>query len=288
MHLEASFIARPDGRRVFFAEYGPRDGAPVVFFHGGPGCRQPSVPRQEEIATEVGVRLVCPERPGFGDSTRHPGRSLATVVADTEALADALGLERFAVLGYSAGGPHALACGALLGARVGRVVTLGCGASPDDPALARQMDWPRRGLHLLARRVPWLLRALYRHLPDAKRHPDKLARRLLAGFRGPDRAVLERPEIFRWMSQFTATALAQGADGMADEVLVLMRPWGFDVAAIGAPTLLWMGSEDAASPPAVAQALAAMIRGSEVRIVDGEGHLCLFDHFATILASARA
>jgi pimeloyl-ACP methyl ester carboxylesterase len=147
------------------------------------------------------------------------------------------------------------------------------------------MDWPRRVLRQLALRTPWLLRLMYRSLPDSRRHPERLVRKMLAGLGPPDRAVLARPDMFRLIVDHTAAALEAGVDGMADEVLLLTRPWGFALDAITTPVTLWCGTEDTAAPPAMAEHLAARIPGAELRRIDGEGHLALLDHFAEILAS---
>lgn len=248
----------------------------------------PIVPEQHETAAAAGIRLVCVERPGFGESTRHPQRTLPDWADDVATFTAALGLRRLSILGYSAGGPHALVCAARLADRVTRAVVVGCGAPWDLPELVTEMDWPRRMLRLLAQRAPWLLRLTYRSLPDPQKHPEKLTRKMLAGLPPLDREVLERPEIFRLGVEHTAIGLQHGFDGMADEVCVLARPWGFDLEDIAVPVTLWCGTEDTAAPLAQAEYLADQIPGAELRRLEGEGHLCLFDHWTEILASTRA
>lgn len=260
----------------------------MLFFHGGPGSRLPIVPNQSESAAVRGVRLLCVERPGFGESTRQPSRTLIGWADDVAAFADELELDRFAVIGYSAGGPHALVCAARLPDRLTCAVAVGCGAPWDRPELASQMDLPRRMLRLLARRAPWLLRWTYRSLPDAQKHPEKLVRKLLAGLPPPDRDVLSRPEVFRLGVQHTAAGMLRGVDGMADEVCLLASPWGFELGAISLPVTLWCGTEDTAAPLAQAEYLAAAIPHAELRRIEGEGHLCLFDHWPEMLESARS
>lgn len=282
------FVLLPDRRKLAWAEYGDPDGRPVLYLHGGPGSRVPVVPDQNETATAAGIRLVCVERPGFGESTRHPERTLLDWADDVAIFTAALGMGRFSVIGYSAGGPHALVCAARLADRVTRAVAVGCGVPWDLPELAAQMDWPRRMLRLLAQRAPWLLRLTYRSLPDPRTHPEKLTRKLLAGLPPPDREVLARPEIFRLGVEHTAAGLQHGFDGMADEVCLLASPWGFDLKDLAVPVTLWCGTEDTAAPLGQAEYLAGHIPDAELRRIQGEGHLCLFDHWTEILASARA
>lgn len=268
----------PDGRKLAWAQYGDASGRPVLFFHGGPGSRLPLFPGQGDVE----VRLICVERPGFGESTRHPQRTLAGWADDVAAFADAIGLERFSVIGYSAGGPHALACASKLGERLTGAAAVGCGA----PADMQGMDWRRRVLYFMARRAPWLLRLTYRSLPDPKKHPEKLVRKMLAGLPEPDRKLLERPEIFRAGVEQTVEGVKHGFDGMIDEVTLLAKPWGFDLSSIKAPVTLWCGTEDTAAPMSMSEYLAANIPGARLRRAEGKGHLCIIEHWPEILGSA--
>jgi pimeloyl-ACP methyl ester carboxylesterase len=271
-----------------WAEEGDPSGPTVLFFQGAPASRLPLCPRQGEVASALGVRLITVERPGYGVSTRHPARTLLGWADDVAALANALGLERFAIIGFSAGGPHALACAAQLGERVTRVVVVGCGGPWDLPELARHMDWPRRVLRLLGRRAPGLLRFVYGRFARLRRDPEKLLLRMLAGLSAPDQEVIRRPEILRVAATQTAAALAPGLDGMADEVLLLAQPWGFDLSTITVPVTLYCGTLDSAAPLVQAQYLAAHLLRAELHRLEGEGHLCIIPHWDEILAAARA
>lgn len=275
----ANHSTLPDGRTLAWAEYGNAAGRPVLFFHGGPGSRLPLFPGQGD----VDARLICVERPGFGESTRHPGRTLTGWADDVAAFADAIGLERFSVIGYSAGGPHALVCAARLEDRLTSAVAVGCGA----PADMKGMDWRRRLLFFMARRAPWLLRLTYRSLPDPKKHPEKLVRTMLAGLPEPDRKLLERPEIFRAGVEQTIEGVKQGFDGMIDEVMLLARPWGFDLASVKVPVTLWCGTEDTAAPPSMSGYLAAHIPNARLQLIEGKGHLGIIEHWTEILESSR-
>jgi pimeloyl-ACP methyl ester carboxylesterase len=130
------------------------------------------------------------------------------------------------------------------------------------------------------------LRATYRLLPDPGRHPEKLTRKLLAGLPPVDREVLGRPEVFELGTSHTAAGVINGFDGMADEVMLLAGPWGFELSSIGVPVTLWCGTEDTAAPPVQSEFLARVIPGARLITVEGEGHLCIFDHWSEILASA--
>jgi pimeloyl-ACP methyl ester carboxylesterase len=129
-------IGSPDGRTLEAVEEGDPDGTLVVFHHGSPGAAVPFEPFGR-AAAERGIRLVTISRAGFGASTRHSGRIVADAAADAAALADHLGAERFLTMGWSGGGPHALACAALLPDRVRAAATI-AGVAPYD---AQGLDW---------------------------------------------------------------------------------------------------------------------------------------------------
>src|SRR3954454_24933753 len=125
-----STIALPDGRTLAYAEWGDPQGRPVISCHGTPGCRLNRHPNQE-LVRSTGARVITFDRPGYGQSTRRPGRAVVDVVEDVARLADHLGLEDFAVVGGSGGGPHALAVAALLAGRVTRAASV-VGVAPYD------------------------------------------------------------------------------------------------------------------------------------------------------------
>jgi pimeloyl-ACP methyl ester carboxylesterase len=123
MDSATQFIRRPDKAPICFADFGPPHGYPVMFLHQSPGCRLSM--RWSDLVASLGGRLVSYDRPGCGQSPRARGRSVIDCLPDVEAVADALGLAEFAVVGYSGGAPHALAVGARLGSRVSRIACYG-------------------------------------------------------------------------------------------------------------------------------------------------------------------
>ena len=151
----------PDGRRLGFSEAGDSAGAPLLYFHGNPGSRLDfTSDRYDEAFGAAGVRFIAADRPGFGLSDPKPGRGHADWPADVSRLADALGLDRFAVLGYSRGGRYALACAALIPERLTAVGVLSAVTSPDMPGFARVFPRFVRIDQAFARRAPglWILR----------------------------------------------------------------------------------------------------------------------------------
>ncbi len=261
-------IATPDGRTLAVAEWGDPTGLPVVAIHGTPGGRLGRF-RDPGIYARNGVRRISFDRAGYGASSRRPGRRVVDVVEDVRAIADALGLARFAVTGRSGGGPHALACAALLADRVtrclavvsiapfdaeGLVWTAGMTAgnvteaelSLAGEAAIRSKLEPDR-LEILAR-----VAAGEDHLPDDYQVSES------------DRAQMQKDRAV--FAELIRDALRDGVDGWVDDDLAFVAPWGFDLASIAVPTLLWYGHGDTLVPGAHGDWLAAHIPGVATRV----------------------
>jgi pimeloyl-ACP methyl ester carboxylesterase len=274
-------VGLPDGRRVVYADLGDPAGYPVLSCHGGLTCRL-DVVTAHAAARRAGVRIVSPDRPGVGRSARRPGRTVADWVADASAVADRLGLEHFSVLGWSMGGPYALACAALLPDRV-RVAVVVAGGVP--------LDWPCAG-GTFPDRLDARLLQLARERPGTAELVVAASRGLaqdpagwLAGARRTmppvDVAAIERVGV-----ELFTRAVAEGlADpgGVVDEYLAYDAPWGFRHEDVGRPVRLWQGSADTVVPPSWSEAAAARLPRAELRVVEGAGHLVALDHWEAVL-----
>jgi pimeloyl-ACP methyl ester carboxylesterase len=269
-----------DGRRLGFAEWGAPDGRPVLWHPGTPGSRL-TFPAPE-VAARLGLRIVATERPGFGRSDPQPGRSILDWPKDLTALADHLGISRFAVAGWSGAGPYLLAAAHRLPERVTTVAMIGCIGPLDAPDAERGMAWSRRAYFALLRRTPKLAAALVRTAFD-RRNVEPFYRAMTRGLAEVDQKVLSRPEV--WSAQIAAVseALAPGFDGFFAELRLAAAPWGFSLAEIRPPVYLWHGTEDASTPLSMAQYMASRLPHATLRILEGEGHFLLFDHAEQIL-----
>jgi pimeloyl-ACP methyl ester carboxylesterase len=264
-----------DGRVIRVAELGDPDGAPVVFHHGWPGCRL-LPPSFDEAARERRVRLISYDRAGYGGSSPKPGRRIADAAADTATVADALGVARFTVWGVSGGGPHALACGALLRERVTAVAAVSGFAPADTPGLVftEGMGEPSRAEFPLAaqgREVyePFVREAVAGWLATP---PERVDERLDGLLTGPDPELLAGP-LARYLHESATEALRAGIDGWLDDGLATVAPWGFDPAHVTVPLLLLQGAHDLMVPPAHALALAGMIPRATLMLEPDDGHL---------------
>lgn len=222
----------------------------------------------------MGVRLIAFDRPGYGKSDRNPGRRVADGAADVCEVADALGLDRFAVLGRSGGGPHALACAALLPDRVTRVAVLvGLSETAHDSVgrWSKQMAGFNRRAYLAAERGTNAVTAGLA-AERFRRDPTLLIHELYAELTESDRWVLGDMGIRRLLVSSWAEGIRRSADGWVDDLLAFVTPWGFDPGEIATPTLVWHGADDRFSPVGHAQALGERIPGCQVVIQPGRGH----------------
>jgi len=277
-------LTLPDGRTLAYAEYGDPAGRPLFFMQGAPSSRLFHHP-DASIARGLGVRLILADRPGFGLSTFQPGRRILDWPADVAALADALGIGRFAVAGISAGGPYAAACAYAIPQRLTRVGLIAAGGPPDAPgALTGAASIRRIGYHL-GRRAPWLLRPLFWLTMNPGRDPERFSRRYAAGGAPADEEIMARPEIHAMFMCNYAEATRAGVRGFAWEVGLMARPWAFRLEEIVAPVTLWHGELDASTPPAMARYMAQAIPGCRATFLPNQGHLFIFDHWGEMLAA---
>jgi pimeloyl-ACP methyl ester carboxylesterase len=273
------------GRRLSTQACGDPDGRPVFLLHGTPGSRLGPRPRSA-ILHRLGVRLISFDRPGYGLSDRMAGRRVADAAADVLAIADAYGLKKFAVVGRSGGGPHALACAALLPERTTRVAVL-VGIAPHG---ADGLDWfdgmtqsnvmeftaAANGYEDIAAHTKAVAKAV-------RADPASLIARLQAELPAPDRRVVADSGIRSMLIQTYAEALRMSDYGWIDDALAFCSPWGFDPATVTVPVLLWHGASDVFSPASHARWLAERITSAAVVVQAGAAHFGALDVLPDIL-----
>jgi pimeloyl-ACP methyl ester carboxylesterase len=282
-------VPTPDGRSLEVLVSGTEDGFPLVSHHGTP---QGAV-HDEAMAAAArsrGLRLVQFSRPGYGASSRRPdGATTATVAddaADVTAILDHLGLGEFVTLGWSGGGPRALACAAMLPGRCLAAVS-GVGLAPEeefDGELTDGMGGENVAEFGAARQGS---EALTKLLEDVAVNTFTATAADVADALGTlappvDRAALTG-DVAEWVAATFRRAGVQGIAGWHDDDLTLLLPWGFAVRDITVPVSVWQGTEDKMVPFAHAEWLAANIPGARRHLVEGEGHLSLMKRMPEIL-----
>lgn len=282
-HEQQAILDLPGGRRLSYALLGAA-GGPAVVVLDGPGSRG-LARAAADSAAEHGIQLVAPDRPGFFDSSPVPGRTIGDWAADHAALLDALGIERAGILAQSGGTPYALTAAAALPERTTALAFTGPLAPLDQQgALAEAGKQFRSGVKL-GRRAPWLLRFLMRRMAaQARKNPEKVAMNVVPTDAAADLAVLAEPHWRDLHVQATREILSR-PDALAQEILLIGRPWGIDFSRITAPAAYWVGERDRTHPPAHARRLAARL-GGEVTVVPEAATFGLLPHYGDALAFA--
>jgi pimeloyl-ACP methyl ester carboxylesterase len=263
------------GGTLGFREFGTRDGTPLIFFHGWPGSSAQGI-FLDRVAQERGLRVISLDRPGLGNSSRIPERTLLHVPPLLDELADALELGPCDVLGMSGGGPYALACAWALPHRV-RTAVICCGAPPLDSPEARRKFWILyRALMAVHDRFPRVVQSMLAPaaLAGRIRLPWPLMR-LAALTMGPrDREFLSNKARFDEFYPSFRDAMRSGHRAIYDDGRCYAQPWPFDVAQIRVPVRIWHGSQDPNFHHSLAERLASRIPGAVFHLRE-EGHYSL-------------
>jgi pimeloyl-ACP methyl ester carboxylesterase len=268
-------LATPDGRTLHVYDTGGT-GLPVFWHHGTPNIGEPPEPLFP-AAERLGIRWVSYDRPGYGGSSARRGRDVASAADDVASIADALGIERFGVMGHSGGGPHALACAGLLPDRVVAVVAV-AGPAPFD---ADGLDWfagmAASQLASLGAAAAGRAAKEEYETSDGGHDPE---------FIPADLATLQGP--WSWVLDVIVAAVEAGPAGRIDDDLAFVSPWAFDVAQLVAPVLLLHGGRDRMVPAAHSVWLARRCAAAELRLSPGDGHLSILDSAGSALEWLRA
>ena len=257
-----------DGRRlhIYDTRSDDADASLTVFWHHGtPNLGEPPEPLLP-TAAERGIRWVSHDRPGYGGSSPHPGRDVASAAADVSAIADALRIGRFAVIGHSGGGPHALACGAVLSDRVIGAVSV----SGLAPFGVQGLDWfagmGAAGAGEL-RAAAGGRKALEDYLASTEFDPEL--------FTPADHAALKGA--WSWLGAVAGRAMKGGPGGMVDDDLAYVAPWGFDPGQVRPPVLILQGGQDRIAPSSHGRWLARQIRSAELWLRPDDGHISVLN-----------
>jgi pimeloyl-ACP methyl ester carboxylesterase len=268
-------IILSDGRRLSFAEFGDRQGKPVFYFHGFPGSRL-EAKLAEKISLDTHIRFIGIDRPGYGFSSVKPERTISDWADDVSELADALGIDRFSILGVSGGGPYAAACACKIPDRL-EAAGIICGMGPVDIAgLMRAMSWTyRQGLRL-ASRFPAIATALFPFSAFFFRYyPGCMLSLLSRKVAAPDKIALKNNELIKVLSASLREAFRCSLRWPARDAVLYSRPWGFRLQDIRIRVHLWHGEMDRIVPPEIPRYMARTIPDCRATFYGNEGHFSI-------------
>jgi pimeloyl-ACP methyl ester carboxylesterase len=279
----------PDGRKLAYAQFGRPDGRPVFWFHGSPSSRMEPLLVGEEALRSAGLRIIAPDRPGMGGSDFKPGRRFVDWPADVLALADALKIDRFAVLGNSGGGPYVAVCAAKIPQRIRAAVIVSGGWRMDWPESTKGLPLPNRVTMFLARRARFVLQPLLAAMGgiaqgEREKELAGLAKRVPAAdyeaFAGPGR-----------LEAFGLTmreAMRQGGRGAAWDLGLYVRDFGFRLDEVRMPLTLFHGDQDKnALLPSVRRAVT-LLPNARLNVLPNEAHLSTLCNHIGAIAEALA
>jgi pimeloyl-ACP methyl ester carboxylesterase len=274
-----------DGRRLAYAEYGDPQGKPIFFFHGTPGSRLFHHP-DASVAASAGARIIAIDRPGFGRSDFKPGRTLLDWPNDVVQLADALDIQRFAVMGYSGGGPYAAVCALCIPDRLTAAGLVSSIAPLDNPQITRGMQGMGHLFFSLDRHFPplaklgcWLMCTTWRH------NPDLYFRSQINGLRNSQEAQTWLPKMKAMLTADFIEAVRAGTQGITWDLELLARPWDFHLHVITADVFLWHGESDTQAPLVMGKRLASAIPHCRATFFPKEGHWAIYSHWQEILTA---
>jgi pimeloyl-ACP methyl ester carboxylesterase len=253
-----------DGRDLQVYDTGDDGGTVVIWHHGTPQTGEPPAPLFAEFGHR-GIRCISYDRPGYGGSVPRDDRDVATAAADVAAITDTLDVDKFATIGISSGGPHALACAALMPGRVTRAVTVAAPA----PFAADGLDWFAEMADAPAARMR--AGALGRAAVEAHLSTAGFAS---GSFTMSDFNALVKE--WRWLGEVSEQALAQGLRGVVDDVLSMVTPWGFGPTDVQVPVLVVHGADDRIVPRTHGEWLAHQL-GAELWLRPGDGHVAVLN-----------
>lgn len=275
----------PDGRTLAYAQYGVPDGKAVFFFHGIPGSRTFRPP--DETTTKLGVRLICVDRPGYGESTFYSPRTILDWPKDIVQLAGHLGIDKFSIAGHSGGGPYVAACAYALPERIIAAASVS-GAGPiDSPGALEHMDGLNRMGFRVGRYMPWLLwqLAVWAFYREGHRRPETVMERDAATRPRADAELWKVDSIREVCYASVIEAFRHGTKGHAWEARLLSRPWNISLDQIRVPYHLWHGTADRTTPIQMGRYLASKIPNCGLHIYEDEAHLLIFPRWQEILST---
>lgn len=274
----------PDSEfQIAWSEYGRPDGTPVFYFHGMPGSSLEAM-SVDSIARDLNLRLIAPERPGYGDSASRIDFSLQDWPLLISELAEQLKLDHFSILGYSGGGPYALACAHYMPSRINRIVLVSSPAPLSSKVMRQNINADFKPLFELAATDH---AAALQQLSPMVASAEVLMGIMQAPLSGSDKTLFEQDEFRKNYLQNLSRAIQQGSSGFINDLRCLYLPWPFDLEDIQLPIDIWHGRNDINIGFPVAEFLTDAMRNASPHFLHNSGHFFIFSHWKEILESLK-
>ena len=278
--MRDSLFILNDGRKLGYIEYGNPDGLPIFLFHGTPGSRIFGL-EDEPLIQKENLRVITPERPGYGVSDPLKDREIISFPQDIEELANSLEIGTFHVAGVSGGGPYALSCACKLPNRILSVTLIGSATPTDMKGYFKGMSLGNKFALALSKYFPYLLKPIYKYAASLyRKNPEKLFDGLKSQLCEWDLAVLEKMKEKGRMKGFTEhirEAYKQGSKAAYTDTLLVSKPWNITFEHIKAPIFMWHGESDTLMPIHPAKQFSKILPNCQSNFISGAGHFLLED-----------
>jgi pimeloyl-ACP methyl ester carboxylesterase len=278
-----NLITLPDGRKFAYAEFGKPDGYPVFYFHGTPSSRLEPLMIGDEAFLQYGLRVIAPDRPGMGESDFQPNREFSDWPKDVAYLSDALGLEKFSVLGVSGGGGYVAVCAAKIPEKLSKVV-IAAGAWRIDSEAMKAIGFPMNLMWQVAAHAPIFLSFFFKMMSQQpKGNSEKDSTPPDSIMPAADHAAMAQPGRAAAFQRSLSEALTQGNKGPVRDIRLYVRKWDFDVAEIRIPLILFHGEQDRNFSVSLVKQMANNLPHVQLMTYPEDGHISIFvNHFDEI------
>ncbi len=284
--MEDKTIQLKTGRLLAYTDYGDNNDTPVFFIHGNPGSR---LIRRKEIETVLmmNARLITPDRPGYGFSDFCPERKLTDFPDDIAQLADALHIDKFALFGFSAGGPYVAACAYKIPERITNAAIISGSAPIDRKGACEGMNKAWRTSFEMSKILPSSILRLMIWMQAKKilHTPDDAITELGAILSDADKKVLRNPDVKEWFKATYTEAVRHGVKGWTKEAKIIVSPWGFKLEDIPINVDLWYWEDDPVTPIQMGKYMENKIPKTHARFLPGGGHFSIIDSWEKIIES---
>ena len=273
--LGQGLIELSDGRHLSFYEYGVDTGNPVFYFHGFPGSHlDTEIFNADELARKFNLRIIACDRPGYGDSESDPDRALLDWPDDVVAVADHLNLDNFSVLGYSGGGPYALACAYKIPDRLDQVVVVS-GMAPFDANMAKN------GMSMFIPKMPGFLQNVILNgmAKSIKEDPEELITKMNKNIPAIDQEAMKDPVIKQAFINLIGEAFKQGSGGSKTDAEIYKSEWGFELEQINHPIQSWHGEADLNILIETAEDVASKLPNCKFESFPNQAHISIMAQY---------
>ena len=283
-------ISLDDGRKLSFAEYGPENGKPFILFHGSPGSR---ISEDHPLLYKLGIRMIYPERPGYGQSSPYPNASFRSWSEDVASLIKHLKIDTASIGGVSGGGPYALACAALIPGKVETLSLIASAAPADIPGYKENMALSNKMGYIINKYTPFLVRWVSQNFAkNLRKHPYKTIKQINQQLCPSDQNILDDMEKNGGMEviiEHLNEAFANGVDGHVKDMALFTKKWNLPYEKITCPVHIWHGEEDTLAPLPGIKALSQLLLNVQENVIPNAGHLLMEDEkiFKLMLESIK-